>query len=220
MSQLKALAVKYDNLVQREKLLVIAVVLTVVYMLWSLLFMSSIDATVKKLEVNLSIEQKAMSQFSQQLKDLQNLEGRDPDAALRQKSASLSAKIKAIDDQLGAASVGLVAAKELPNILETVLLKTKALQLVSLQTLPTQELTFVNLEADYSVEQSAGVYKHSAQLIVTGNYFALHEYLKSLENLPWKFYWDSLDYEVVGYPQALIKLQVYTLSTERGAVGG
>ena len=44
-------------------------------------------------------------------------------------------------------------------------------------------------------------------------------YLKSLESLPWRFSWDSVDYQVKQYPVAETTLRLYTLSFEENWLG-
>ncbi len=45
------------------------------------------------------------------------------------------------------------------------------------------------------------------------------DYLTHLEQLPWKFYWQSFNYEVQEYPTALVRLNIYTLSTSNWWMG-
>jgi MSHA biogenesis protein MshJ len=40
-----------------------------------------------------------------------------------------------------------------------------------------------------------------------------------LERLPWRFYWQDLNYSVDHYPNAEVILRVYTLSSEEGLFG-
>lgn len=68
-------------------------------------------------------------------------------------------------------------------------------------------------------EREVGVFKHAVTVSFEGNYFAVIRYLKSLENLEWKIYWDKLDYKVVAFPRARITLEVFTLSTQQGVLG-
>jgi MSHA biogenesis protein MshJ len=56
-------------------------------------------------------------------------------------------------------------------------------------------------------------------LTLQGDYFSTLNYLKALENLPWRIHWDSIDYNVKAYPQAETRIQVYTLSFEQDWLG-
>lgn len=67
--------------------------------------------------------------------------------------------------------------------------------------------------------KGSGVFKHGVVLKLRGDFFRVLALVKSLENLQWKFYWESLDYTVKNYPQAEIELRVFTLSAEEGLLG-
>jgi MSHA biogenesis protein MshJ len=61
---------------------------------------------------------------------------------------------------------------------------------------------------------------HPVRLELTGNYFAIRDYLLALESLPVKYYWRSFKYQVETYPQARLILQVYTLGSREEFIGG
>jgi MSHA biogenesis protein MshJ len=63
------------------------------------------------------------------------------------------------------------------------------------------------------------VYQHGLEVIFQGNYNSTLSYLKKLEQLPWKFYWEEVTYEVIKYPKAQITVRIHTLSLEKGWIG-
>ena len=44
-------------------------------------------------------------------------------------------------------------------------------------------------------------------------------YLKRLDELPWKIFWQELNYESGEYPNGNLKIKIYTLSTSREVLG-
>jgi len=64
--------------------------------------------------------------------------------------------------------------------------------------------------------ESAGgeniIYRHRAELTVAGNFGTLLGYLQTLQRLPGDLHWNSLQLDVAGYPQASVRLSLYTLS--------
>ena len=56
------------------------------------------------------------------------------------------------------------------------------------------------------------IYRHRAELTVTGNFATLLGYLQTLQRLPGDLHWNSLQLDVAGYPQASVRLSLYTLS--------
>lgn len=63
---------------------------------------------------------------------------------------------------------------------------------------------------------SGTVYQHNVQVVLEGNYFAVRDYLQRLQDLPFGFYWQELDYQVAAYPTAVVRLRLYTLSQQAG----
>ncbi|MEI8055477.1 MAG: hypothetical protein WCH10_05730 [bacterium] len=54
-------------------------------------------------------------------------------------------------------------------------------------------------------------FKQKISMVFNGNYLSTHEYLRSVEGLKWMIFWDELQYTVTEYPNAEIKLTVYTI---------
>ena len=67
-----------------------------------------------------------------------------------------------------------------------------------------------------AADDSAGgeniIYRHRAELTVAGNFGTLLGYLQTLQRLPGDLHWNSLQLDVAGYPQASVRLSLYTLS--------
>lgn len=57
-------------------------------------------------------------------------------------------------------------------------------------------------------------YKHRFLLEFQGDYLSALNYLRALEALPWRLYWDSVTIESAGYPRAHITLKVHTISLQ------
>lgn len=64
----------------------------------------------------------------------------------------------------------------------------------------------------------ATVLQHNVVVELEGSYFAVRDYLQRLQDLPFGFYWQGLDYQVDTYPIARVRLQLYTLSQAEVAV--
>jgi MSHA biogenesis protein MshJ len=56
------------------------------------------------------------------------------------------------------------------------------------------------------------IYRHRAELTVSGNFGTVLGYLQSLQRLPGDLRWNRLQLSVAAYPQASIQLTLYTLS--------
>jgi len=59
------------------------------------------------------------------------------------------------------------------------------------------------------------IYKHGILIELRGSYTATLQYLRMLENLPWKFYWEAMRFEIDDYPNAKIIIVINTLSLNK-----
>jgi len=82
-------------------------------------------------------------------------------------------------------------------------------------TAPASATGLVTAPPRGTVKSAGGeniIYRHRAELTVTGNFGTLLGYLQTLQRLPGDLHWNSLQLDVAGYPQASVRLSLYTLS--------
>jgi len=140
--------------------------------------------------------------------------------------SELQAQLDDLDAQLDERLGGLLAPDQAMDVLEQVLEQEQGLVLrevnASNKPLSGTEL----LDRDDATRDdnpfspgagnndellSTGIGRYQLQLQLEGSYLATLRYLRALEALPWKFFWESVDYEVTEYPAARITLDIYTL---------
>jgi MSHA biogenesis protein MshJ len=217
---------KIDARIMRERALIFFTALAFVFMLWNFIVQSSIDkkAQEAQAQLDLLVTQRAtlQTQIAAATQSLLN----DPDKQKKAQITQLKADISGLENQLQSVSQNLIKADQLPQALQEVLEKTSQLTLLEVKTLPAKELQFTAFTAannaqpiPTSEETSAGVFQHVVELRVSGSYNQVVQLLVALEHLPWRFYWQDLNYSVDHYPNAEVILRVYTLSSEEGLFG-
>ena len=228
MSELKQYAQKYEALATREKMLLLFMAVTIIYVLLSWLVFASLDEAEAKLLSESQALKAETSELTVQMAQYSAKLNKDPDAAKKNKIKALRSQMDKLDDSLSAASLGLVKSDQLSVLLQDVLTSRGKLSLVSLKTLPIEKINVVDDQqqepreqglVDESVVEPLGVYKHGVEIVFTGSYFDVQDYLASLEALSWRFYWDYVNYRVDAYPKGQVTLKVYTLSTVEGVFG-
>jgi MSHA biogenesis protein MshJ len=102
------------------------------------------------------------------------------------------------------------------------------LTIASMATLPPEEVLLSKEKTVAAVSTSEAdpaaapaletvkIYKHGVNLKLAGDFVSAVRYLQALEQSEWRFYWESLKYQVSSYPRAEIHLKVFTLSSQRG----
>jgi MSHA biogenesis protein MshJ len=128
---------------------------------------------------------------------------------------ALQAEIADVDRRLAGATSGLIDPKEMSQVLEQVLARASRLTLQGLRTLPPQAVVAPNAQPG----GSAQIYKHGVELELTGSYLDTLYFLQQLEALPWRFFWDHIEYTVEQHPRGRLKLRLYTLGLEEGWIG-
>ena len=114
------------------------------------------------------------------------------------------------------ATSGLIAPKEMAQVLEQVLARASRLTLQGLRTLPPQAVVAPNAQTGAGAAQ---IYKHVVELELTGGYLDTLYFLQQLEALPWRFFWDHIEYTVEEHPRGRVRLRLYTLGLEEGWIG-
>ena len=228
MSDLKQYTQKYDVLAPREKILLLLMAVTVIYLLLSWLVFASLDETETKLLSESQALNAETLELTAQMAQYSAKLNKDPDIDKKNKIKALRSQLDKLDDSLSDASLGLVKADQLSVLLQDVLTSRGKLSLISLKTLPIEKINVTDGQnqqateqalADESTVEPVGVYKHGVEIVFSGSYFDVQDYLASLEALSWRFYWESVNYRVAAYPKGQVILKVYTLSTVEGVFG-
>lgn len=226
VESLKKLQEKIDERIIRERALILLTVLAVIFMLWNFVIQSSFDNKIQETRTKLDALTTQRTTMQTQIAAITQSLLIDPDKQKKAQVEQLQTDIHDLDNKLQSVSQNLIKADQLPQALQEVLQKTQQLTLLEVKTLPAKELQFasvtpVNDGQSVAVveENKAGVYQHVVELRVSGSFNQIVQLLIALEHLPWRFYWQSLDYSVVHYPSAEVTLRVYTLSSEEGLFG-
>ena len=216
----------------RERIILFGATVLAIYVAWNMLLYKPLQASVKKqraeiIYVNEQIE-KIDDEIAKIVKALDELDDQgNQEVATR---AKLLEKAKILDEQLGILTSDLISPAQMITALRAMLDRQTGLKLLSLDTAPAQALqTSVANLADSKSDKVVGVgdgsimpgiYKHEITIVLLGDYFSTLNYLRSLESLGWRLFWDSLRYEVVSYPTAQVTIKLHTLSSKKGFIGG
>lgn len=237
MEQIRNLMGRIDALSIRERGIIFAGIVLVLFSVWDSVLMQPQLIQEKKLLSDLQIkhaEQSALNvKFQGQLKQQQT----DPDKINREKLAELKTRLEQIESEVKQSTSHLISPRDMARILETILNKSGGLRLTEIKGLGASPLLATESETvatdtaakpetitDNAVKKKDGsgldnAYKHGLFIKLEGNYMSTLEYLKTLESLPWGFFWEKLDYEVMDYPTASISITLYTLSLEQDWIG-
>jgi len=236
MQQWAHFSEKFNAKPMREKLIYGGMGFVLIYALMDFIVIQPLFKERASLDLRLDVATKEISKLSTQEQLFAQALTNDPNAQKKREVEDLKSRLAQADKNLETLSTGLIASKKLPAALHDVLKSAGALQLTGMETLApvriqlniaTEQEVIDSEQAPLSVFEppeedeyrDVGVFKHSVVVALKGRYFDVVSYLAALEQLPWKIYWEGIDYKVDGFPEAEVKIEVYTLSTEQGVIG-
>lgn len=170
-------------------------------------------ATIRRMEVAMT-KLKALQEKVRQGADQELLE------ALREAEQHRESYLKALEQEVAF----LVTPQQMASALRDILSSKPGLSLLSFEN--TTEPFEVPLKDQKGQRKKATetadpiLYRHGIRMVVTGSYFDVHDYLKSVEQSGRQLFWGDLTYQVEGdYRNARITIELYTLSREARWIG-
>lgn len=206
---------QFIHLSQRERLLITIAGLVAILLIGYLWFIEPVylQTDNAKKEVNRLSAQAAS--IERQIAVIQEELKQDPDQSLKDRIALNERDIATLDGQLNNYTEDLVPANKMAALLERVLSKTSKLKLLEMRSIPPVQM----LEVEDSDAVQTNLYQHGVQLVLEGQYFNIQQYLETVEEMPWHFYWKKFSYRVTEYPLAEVEIELYTLSTSPAFIG-
>jgi MSHA biogenesis protein MshJ len=211
--KLHSLQVSIDTMSIRERLLVFATVVLLLTMLWYLFLMQPLAQQAATKRTEMEQIQARMETSNNSFED-QILQISGSGTAYQERLAQMQERIDEINARLGDYAAELINPAEMSQVLQGVLKEQPKLRLIRIRNLNPESLS---ASAD---AKTATFYKHGLEIEFEGSYFAGLEYLQQIETLPWRFYWQILELEVLEYPKNRFRLEVSTLSLDEEWIGG
>ena len=156
----------------------------------------------------------------------------DPNKALRKQVSQYEAKLAKVDKALLTLTTELIDPIQMRRALLELLRLQPGVSLSSFELVGAEEVLTatsekteakVNTETasaeNSAAEQGLSLYRHGINIKLTGGYFQLRDYLKQLEKLSWKFFWQGFHYQVKEYPNSELEIEIYSLSTNKEFIG-
>jgi MSHA biogenesis protein MshJ len=206
---LESMSEAYNSKTQRERIVMLCVVLAVIFFSWYLIsgktLENNLHSAKMKRENLLSLSEKIMSQYDAFVKG----DSLNKDIERIGKRISLiKSKMDIIDKDLQEINERTIPIGEIVLLLRDVLEANDGLSLQSMKVYPSEivKATSANSSMKDSFE------KNMISMSLKGGYSSVFSYLKKIESLKWSIYWQDVKYSVVDYPVAEVDIHLYTLS--------
>lgn len=211
-TKLAALRASVDKLSLRERLLVFATIIMLSGSVWYLSLIEPLTQRAANSQTEIEALQARIQTANRSLED-QVLQISGSGTEYQDRFSRVQRRIDAINESLGDYATELIDPAEMARVMEGVLREQSKLRLIRIRNLSPEALS---ASAD---SRTATFYKHGLEIEFEGSYKACLDYLQEIENLPWRFYWQVLELEVLEYPQNRVRLEVSTLSLDEEWIG-
>ncbi|GEM_PF-3488595 len=202
----------------RERMFIFAGSFVILYFLWNVIFLRPIHQSevsylseTQKIQGELSVQQTQTNEilqivteprFQQMLSEQKNL-----------KSSGAN-----IIQQLNSVKSTVIPIENYSAVVEAILNTTGNIKIINIKKLPPEPWIPKDLLTPDIPPELKNIYKYAIQIEILSNFFNAISYLENLEKLPWRIYWDTLDYKVTKYPEADITITFHVLITEKNTV--
>jgi len=212
---------RFSALSARERLLVTIALFAIVYQAADLIVLQHQAKRIESLNAAIAGDQVEIRRLNDEQNVLSAGLQRDPVAKQRAAVENARQQIRQLQDQLDTATRSMISPRDMARFLEHLLSQESKLRMTRLKTFDPVPL----LGGDVGEKRlpgegaAAAVHRHAFEIDFDGDYFATLRYLRALEQLPWRFAWDSIDYEVIEYPRSAVRLRLHTLSLSEDWIG-
>ena len=218
-----------DQRSTRERVLILVTSSLVVLVLLQALLLAPNGAARKRIVQETRNDQAEMGKTAAQVHSLVRDKTTDPDAAMKARLAELELRQAALQRQIDAQSAELVPPERIRAVLDKILANNPRLQLIEMKTLPRVSIS-VDKEAatgDKGAQardskpapaderKAAEIYRHGVEVTTRGSYLDLLAYLRAIESLQVRMFWDRVNLSVTAYPTVTMRLVVYTISLDK-----
>ncbi|MRW93588.1 hypothetical protein GJ699_26705 [Duganella sp. FT80W] len=226
------LSTKLDAMTLRERAMIFAALVGIVLFMIYTLAMEPLLNRQKLLQMQIKQQENQIAGIDMEITAKAQGFVSDPDAATRNRLASVRHEIDTTSSGLMAMQKGLVAPQKIAPLLEQLLRGNGKLKLMSMKTLPVTGLNEAVAQAEAkpavltTTAPAAGataaapkprelLYRHGVEIVLQGSYLDMITYMDALEKLPVQLFWGKARLDAQQYPNSRLTLTLYTLSLDQ-----
>lgn len=206
---------RFNAFSKRERGLALFSGLVAVYVVWHTVIFQVFFSNQKTLEHNIQETHHKIASVNTQIQVISAALANDPLHPLVEQVNALKQENTALQEKMVNETKQMVSPKEMAAIIKNLVEKTEGLNITLLESRGSKPL-FETSQAEIVHFQ---VYQHGLKLEMTGDYFQILRFLKSVETQALKVLWNELDYSVEEYPRAKVKILIDTLGLEEDSIG-
>jgi len=210
--QLQQWSERIDALDLRERILLLAASVVVLFLIVDSLGLQPALAAQQVAEQRIADLEMKLSALHRQASLFNDKSDHNPLVSRYESRHRLAAELSGLDARIIGQLGALVEPAQAAEVLEQVLTGHRGLKLKSLQASSESRGKL----ASHKARNSTDLGRYQLEMVVEGGYLDLLHYLQELEAMPWKFFWQKVNFQTTEYPHAETRLRLYTLGAQHG----
>lgn len=221
---------------ESERGILLAMAAAGVFMLWLTMVSDPLAESIVTTENRIANVNRQIAAQKAEYAEKVAASEQDPNRYANERLQIVTQEQARLDEQMASLAGDLVTPAQMTEILGNVLDSQAGLELIAFQNKEAVALqsgvrngaqganagegeSVEGLDAFGEQNLQSQVYEHGLVIEFQGSFFDTLRYLRFLENISGNFFWDVISYEMLDWPNAHVRLEIHTLSTERGFIG-
>lgn len=236
----EALKRQFDSLVkniesrsQSEKIIVLVILLALLVLSYQSLLFDPVRAEIGTANNQISNVSRQIQSQQTTYAAMVEISEEDPSKFANDRLVVVSREHQQLDREIEALAGDLISPSDMIRLLTSLLARQSGLELLNFPE-PTAtplrdgisnadellaETGTLNLDDVITADVSGQVYEHGIVIEFQGDFFNTLKYLRFLEGITKSFFWDSISYRQLDWPNAHVTLKIHTLSDDQGFIG-
>lgn len=213
---------RFEAFSLRERGLISAAIVVVMFMLWDTMVLTPQEVKQKNVVSQMYSLNEKMEAISKEVESMTDKLRSGEGQRVRARTEEIRNLLAGLERKQQDLTVEFIRPAQMAKVLEDMLSNESSLKLTRLESLGAEPLfpppELKEGEKAPRVKQP-NIFKHGMRVVFEGNFNSTVSYLKALESMPWRFYWDNVEYQVLEYPRAQVVITIHTLSLDEGWIG-
>lgn len=205
-----------------EKTIVLLVLLAALSLMYLSVAFDPVRADIARTESQISSVNRQIAAQQTAYAAMVAASQEDPNKFANDRLAVIAREQSQLDAEISNLAGDLISPADMTRILTSLLERQSGLELISFENknaVPLRGDVGDGSETDVNSELAGQVFSHGLVIEFQGDFFSTLKYLRFLEQISGSFFWDSIRFRQVAWPDALITLEIHTLSSKAGFIG-
>jgi MSHA biogenesis protein MshJ len=222
LKQNLTLAIKsFESRTQSEKIAVVLLLICGLVMVYLTLAFDPYRASISGLRSQISGAERQIQAQQTSYASMVAASQEDPNKFANERLSVIAREQSSLDAEISRLAGDLTSPADMTRILTSVLERQSGLELINFENraaVPLRADSAGTATAEGS-ELDGQVFEHGLVIEFQGDFFSTLKYLRFIEEVSGSFFWDSVSFRQIAWPEASVTLEIHTLSANAGFIG-